>query len=339
MNNKRILIVEDEAVVALNIRTALEEMGYDVVANVDTGEAAIGKIAIHRPDLILMDIQLAGVMDGIETAAKILRDFDLPIIYLTANSDEATFQHAKLSGPSAYLNKPYRRAELGKAVELAINQHQRTKSTRQLLAAVVQHSHDAIISSDLEDVVSTWNQGAERIYGIDTEQAIGRSMLQLFPEANELPALLIRARAGERVEYIGQRRNAHGKTLHISHVLSPIRNENGQVMGISSIDRDISETVEAEQALRRASEELEERVRERTAELRETNEQLQSEIVERKTMEKEVVRLERLRALGELAAGISHNLNNLLVGIMGPAEALQQSKSPAESSEWAQLIL
>ncbi|MFT7693921.1 MAG: two-component system cell cycle sensor histidine kinase/response regulator CckA [Candidatus Latescibacterota bacterium] len=339
MNNKRILIVEDEAVVALNIRTELEEMGYDVAAIVDTGEEAISEIATYRPDLILMDIQLAGVMDGIETAAKINQHFDIPIIYLTANSNDATFQHAKLSGPSAFLNKPYRRAELGKAVDLALDQHRRTKSTRELLAAVVQHSHDAIISSDLKGVVSTWNQGAARIYGIDSEQAIDRPILQLFPEADELPALLARASAGERVEYIGQRRNTHGKTLHISHVLSPIRDENGQVMGVSSIDRDISETVKAEQALRRAREELEDRVLERTAELREANEQLQNEITERKEMEKEVVRLERLRALGELATGISHNLNNLLVGIMGPAEALQQSKTPAEAREWAQLIL
>ena len=110
-------------------------------------------------------------------------------------------------------------------------------------------------------------------------------------------------------------------------------------MGVSSIDRDISETVKAEQALRRARDELEDRVRERTTELREANEQLQNEITERTEMEKEVVRLERLRALGELATGISHTLNNLLIGIMGPAEALQQSKTPAEAREWAQLIL
>lgn len=339
MNKERILVVEDEAVVALSIRTTLEELGYEVVAIVDTGEAAIGEIATLHPDLVLMDIQLAGSMDGIETAEKIHRQFDTPLIYLTANSDDATFQHAKSSAPSAFISKPFRKAELGKTIDLALDQHRRAKATRQLLAAVVEHSHDAIISSDLEDIVSTWNQSAERIYGIDSGRAIGCSMQQLFSEADELPALLTRVRAGERIEYIGQRRNAENEVLHISHVLSPIRDENGDIIGVSSIGRDISERVEAEQALRRAREDLEIRVRERTSELRSTNEQLQKEMLERKAMEKEVVRLERLRALGELAAGISHNLNNLLVGIMGPAEALQQSKNIAEAREWAQLIL
>ncbi len=339
LNKKRILIVEDEAVVALDLRTTLEEMGYAVAAVIDTGEAAIAEIAIHRPDLVLMDIQLAGPMDGIETAAKIHRQFDIPLVYLTANSDDATFQDAKSSAPSAFINKPYRKAGLGQTLDLALDQHRRAQATRQLLAAVVRHSHDAIISSDLGDLVSTWNQSAERIYGIDAERAIGHPMAQLFADADELPALLERARGGERIEYIGQRRSGENKILHISLVLSPIRDEEERIIGVSSIGRDISERVEAEQALRRSREELELRVRERTAELHATNKQLQSEIAERKAMEKEVVRLERLRALGELAAGISHNLNNLLVGIMGPAEALQQSKTPAEAREWAQLIL
>ena len=339
MNKERILVVEDEAVVALAIRTTLEEIGYEITAIVDTGEAAIAEIATHRPDLVLMDIQLAGSMDGIETATEIRRHFYIPLIYLTANSDDTTFQHAKSSAPSAFINKPFRKAELNKTIDLALDQHRRSRATRQLLAAVVEHSHDAIISSDLADLVSTWNQSAERIYGIEAERAIGQYMHKLFAEADELPALLERVRAGERIEYIGQRRNGENKILHISHVLSPIRDENGLVIGVSSIGRDISERVEAEQALRHAREDLEIRVRERTAELRAANEQLQSEIAERKAMEKEVVRLERLRALGELAAGISHNLNNLLVGIMGPAEALQQSKNTAEAREWAQLIL
>jgi len=340
VSNNRILIVEDEAIVALGIRTALEDMNYEVVSVVDTGEEALEQIEAKKPDLVLMDIQLASVMDGVETARKIRQRFGIPLIYLTANSNDTTFQQAKTSAPSAFISKPYKKAELSKAIDLALDQYRRTEATRQLLATVVEFSHDAIISLDLNGDVATWNQGAENIYGIEAEAAIGRPLIQFFAATDKIASLLERVYAGKGVQhYETQRQHSSGQQRHISTTLSPMLDEQGQVIGISSIDRDISARAKAEQALRRAREELEVRVRERTAELRAANEELEREITERKAMEKEMVRLERLRALGELATGISHNLNNLLVGIVGPAEALQQCSDPVQIREWAQLIM
>ena len=340
MPNHRILIVEDEALVAMDLQETLQDMGYEVPAIVYSGEEALDQIAAIRPDLVLMDIQLAGAIDGIEAATQIRDRYGIPLIYVTANSDEATFQHAKVTAPSGYILKPIRKKELGKTIDLALTQHQRTVATRQLLAAVVESSHDAIISVDLNGVISTWNEGAQKIYGYAASQAIGHSLSMLYPhDDDETTQLLTRVKRGERVEQhetIRVRNDGH--RFNASLTLSPVRDDRNQIIGASSIDRDITERVQTEEALRQAREELELRVEERTAELQDTNERLKREMAERKMAEKEVVRLERLRALGELASGISHNLNNLLVGILGPAEALLGTTDPAEIREWAELI-
>ena len=103
-------------------------MGYEVPNAVYSGEEALEQVAEVRPDLVLMDIQLAGDIDGVEAATQIRDRFDIPLIYITANSDEATYQQAKVTAPSGYIIKPIRRKELGKTIDLALTQHQRASS-------------------------------------------------------------------------------------------------------------------------------------------------------------------------------------------------------------------
>ena len=340
MRNQSILIVEDEALVALDLQETLQAMGYDVPGLAYSGEEALELVAAIRPDLVLMDIQLNGVINGIEAATQIRDRYGIPLIYVTANSDAATFEHAKVAAPSGYILKPIRKNELGKTIDLALSQHQRTAATRQLLAAVVESSHDAIISVDLDGIISTWNEGAQKIYGHSAARAIGEPLSMLYPgDRDETAQLLDRVKNGERVEqHETIRLRDDGSQFNVSLTLSPVRDDRNQIIGASSIDRDITERVQTEEALRQAREELELRVRERTAELQDTNERLKREMLEREMAEKEVVRLERLRALGELATGLSHNLNNILVGILGPAEALREATNLDEVREWAELI-
>ena len=107
MSKTQILIVEDEGLVAKDVQGMLRRLGYDVPATAGTGEQAIELARKNQPNLILMDIQLRGKMDGVEAAAQITREQDVPILYLTANSDEATFLRAKGTGPFGFLVKPY----------------------------------------------------------------------------------------------------------------------------------------------------------------------------------------------------------------------------------------
>jgi PAS domain S-box-containing protein len=120
MNKIKILIAEDEQIVAKNIEKRLTADGYKVVASVSTGEEAIEKAKSFSPDIILMDIKLKGKIDGIETADIIRRDFHLPVIFLTSYADEETFQRAKNTEPFGYLIKPFENKELNRVVELAL---------------------------------------------------------------------------------------------------------------------------------------------------------------------------------------------------------------------------
>ena len=124
MSLYKILIVEDEAIIAEDIATQLTKMDYEVVGMVASGEDAIASVAETKPDLILMDIMLQGEIDGIETAQIINQQANIPIIYLTAYADEQTLQRAKITKPFAYLLKPFRARELHTNIEMSLARHQ-----------------------------------------------------------------------------------------------------------------------------------------------------------------------------------------------------------------------
>jgi len=120
MAGERILVVEDERVVAKDIEKRLKNLGYVVIANVTSGAEAIRNVAEMQPDLVLMDIRLKGEMDGIEAAEHIRNNFDIPVIYLTAFADEDTLQRAKVTEPFGYILKPFDERDLHAAIEVAL---------------------------------------------------------------------------------------------------------------------------------------------------------------------------------------------------------------------------
>ena len=117
---KSILIVEDESIIAMEISSRLQKLGYRVAAITHNGPEAIDKAEKLRPDLVLMDIFLKGKMDGVEAAATIKKRYEIPVIYLTANTDEQTFQRAKVTEPFGYLLKPFEERELHTTIEIAL---------------------------------------------------------------------------------------------------------------------------------------------------------------------------------------------------------------------------
>jgi diguanylate cyclase (GGDEF)-like protein len=120
-----ILVVEDQAVIGLDIRYTLSELGYDVRVVVTTGKEALEEVARHPPDLVLMDIVLKGPMDGVETATRLQEMHDIPVVYLTSHSDAATLARAKETGPYGYVVKPFREGELRASIEVALGRHER----------------------------------------------------------------------------------------------------------------------------------------------------------------------------------------------------------------------
>ncbi|GAB4019951.1 LytR/AlgR family response regulator transcription factor [Spirosoma koreense] len=117
----KLLVVEDDMIIAANIALQLTKLGYEVSGIVPRGEEAILHAETNRPDLILLDISLKGALDGIDTAHAIHQQWNIPIIYVTANTDEETFNRAKKTHPYAFISKPIRAIELQRAIELAIS--------------------------------------------------------------------------------------------------------------------------------------------------------------------------------------------------------------------------
>lgn len=130
---KKILIVEDELIPAYDLSENLEYLGYSVTEIVDTGEAAIQHVRENTPDLILMDIKLKGEISGIQAAARIRECDDIPIIYLTAYSDEATLAQAALTSPYGYLTKPIKPEDLRATLAIALSKHEEDAKVRTIL--------------------------------------------------------------------------------------------------------------------------------------------------------------------------------------------------------------
>jgi PAS domain S-box-containing protein len=127
----KILVVEDESIVAWELQSRLQNLGYSVPAVAFSGEEAISKTEAHHPDLVLMDIVLEGEMDGIETAHHINARFDIPVVYLTAHSDEKTLQRAKMTAPYGYILKPIGDRDLHVTIEMALYKHRMEKKLKE----------------------------------------------------------------------------------------------------------------------------------------------------------------------------------------------------------------
>ncbi|NEN22160.1 response regulator transcription factor [Cryomorpha ignava] len=117
----KILVVEDEMIIAAKISMYLIEMGYEVTGIIPRSEEVLNHLELNDPDIVLLDIQLKGDMDGVELAALLIKEHPIPVIFLTANADEETFQRAKDTKPYAFLTKPFKKIDLKRTLELTIS--------------------------------------------------------------------------------------------------------------------------------------------------------------------------------------------------------------------------
>jgi PAS domain S-box-containing protein len=192
MANERLLIVEDEAIVAKELEERLKDLGYRVVGAVASGEEALSLVASDkRPDLVLMDIVLKGKLDGIETAARIHALYDIPVVYLTAYGDKSTLQRAKAGEPFGYVLKPFSERDVHVAVEVALYKHRTEKalvSARDFSEALIRTANVMIIGLDQAGSISVFNEAAEITTGyrrVDLEDA---SVFELLVPRDEYPA-------------------------------------------------------------------------------------------------------------------------------------------------------
>lgn len=256
MSKPQIMIVEDEGVVALSLQTHLKSFGYEVPIMVATGEEAVRYIHIIQPDLILMDIRLDGAIDGVEAAAKIRSYVDIPIIYLTANSDEDTLQRAKITEPYGYLLKPFEERELRTTIETALYKHQMERELResqQWLATTLHSIGEGIIATDAQGCIKMMNPVAEALTGWSQAEALGQDLFRVFNiayEQIEIPTDDLVIGIEQNVSPITSLQTyliaRDGKYRPIDRNVAPIRAGEGNIIGTVVVFQDITPRQQAE---------------------------------------------------------------------------------------------
>ncbi|MFQ6108422.1 MAG: response regulator [Candidatus Aminicenantales bacterium] len=198
MGKIRVLVVEDEHLVAQDIQYMLEGLGYEVIAAVSSGEEALEKTAEALPDLILMDIVLKGGMDGITAAHKIWEDFKIPFIYVTAFADENTLARAKVTRPFGYLHKPFEERELQSAIEIALYKAEMEKGLRESeekcrleatkLSAMISAMEEGVVFADAKDEIIEVNEYALKLFKKAKNEILGKSLWE-FPSGESFESL------------------------------------------------------------------------------------------------------------------------------------------------------
>lgn len=306
MTKARILIVEDDRIVAEDIKISLEKLGFGVLNIVSSGEEALEIIDKDSPDLVLMDIMLKGEIDGTETAGKIRSMYNIPVVYVTAYADENVLTKAKHTEPFGYIVKPFEDIEINSAIELALYKHKmetRLKESEQWLSTTLNSIGDAVIATDEKSVVKFMNPVARTITGWKSEDAIGRPLNEIFNIINE--------QTREKVENPVTKVIRENKTVGLAnHTLliskngnetpiddsgAPIRDKDENIIGVVLVFRDISDYKQAEK--------------------------------ERGQLQKQLQQSQKMESIGTLAGGIAHDFNNILGIILGNIE-LAISKIP-----------
>lgn len=295
-----ILVVEDERIVALDLEERLRRLGYAVVGNVRDASAALDLCERTRPDLVLMDIQLPGRLDGVDAAFDLRARLGVPVIYLTAHSDEQTLQRALTAEPFGYIVKPFHEQELRTAIEVALYKHdmeRRLKESEEWFATTLASVGDGVLATDAMGRVRFLNAVAESLTGWRSQQAAGTGIGRVFSlrdpvSGADLPnpaVALSRARSGERVDLSALLVARDGAERWIDLSASPIRAARGEISGTVVVFRDITEKRRLEEELRQA---------------------------------------QKMEAVGRLAGGVAHDFNNIVTAILGFTEILLGESTP-----------
>jgi PAS domain S-box-containing protein len=338
----RILVVEDNAIVAYDLQDRLHEMGYETCGILFSGQDAVDRVPALKPDLVLMDIKLQGEMDGVEAAGQIRAERDVPIVYLTGHSDETTLQRAKSTEPYGYLLKPFDERELLTTIEMALHKHDMERRLRDserryriLSELTSDYAYVARIQGDGSLLLEWASEAFRRATGFEPGQTYSaREWWRLIaPEDLSLVKEHLRALLAGPEQVVEHRFvGSDGETRWVRHYARLVegRSPSGKPR-ICGAAQDITAEKMARDALQVAHDELDARVRLRTAELAAANRDLEAEIVERRQVQEALQRrnrdlalLNRVIAMATNGQDLQHAFKTVcrdLVRTLGAAQA------------------
>jgi len=238
-----ILVVEDESIVRADVEEYLKSFGYRISASVASGEEAKRQATRLGPDLVLMDILLAGKVDGIEAGKYIQRKLGIPVVFVTAHGDEHTLERAKLNAPFGYVLKPFNDRELRTAIEIAIFRHRTEEELRRLqhwLKSILDNLEEGVVVTDKWGLVKLFNERAAALTGWKPKKAVGKAIddvVRFLDGATRQPvrALLNQAKRQSNGESITNELfimvTAKGDQLPVTFNIAPMTDPDGEING------------------------------------------------------------------------------------------------------------
>ncbi len=292
MAKRKILVVEDELIIAAEIKVRLESLNYTVTDTVSSKEQAIDAVKKEPPDLVLMDIMLGKNMEGFEAAKIIHNQFDIPVVYLSAYSDDNTIQRAKLTEPFGYILKPIEERELRSTLEIAFyknDMEKKIKESERWFSTTLKCIGDAVITTDTKGRVTFMNQQAISLTGWQEKEVLGKdikTVLNIFNKKNKNKLEDPVSQVLKNNSIIHLQNNTilitkDGRRVSIEDSAAPILDSKKKLKGVVLVFRDVGEKKNLEEQLRHA---------------------------------------QKMEAIGTLAGGIAHDFNNLLTAIQGSTD-------------------
>jgi PAS domain S-box-containing protein len=291
----RILIVEDEGIIANHIASCVARSGYEIAGIAESSEEALAKTADCAPDLILMDIRIKGATDGVDTAKNLRERYDIPVLFLTAHTDRQTIDRAKTTGAWGFLTKPIHHANLATSIEMAIHKHRADREERNhraWMVTVLSTMADAMAVIDSERRIQFLNRPAEELTGWTDEEARNLDIALVLP--------LSRAATGLRANQL---------IFLPDNPQAPSEMPRGVLAGKRSgqrfpIEGEFAPCVDGDRVVGAVI-----TFRDATV---------------RQAQENETRHEHKMQAVGRLAAGIAHDFNNLLCVILGYTEEMMR---------------
>ncbi len=307
----QILIVEDELIAAEDLRITLNNLGYAVSSMVSSGRKAIKEIEKKRPDLILMDIKLKGDIDGVEASEQIRSRFNIPIIYITALSDNDSLQRAKMTEPFGYIHKPIEEKELHTTIEVALYRHKmerKLKESEERYRNLFEDSRDALYITARKGKIVEVNQSMLDLFGYTREEMLGMDIQKKYVNhADRIDFQEQIEKKGFVRDYEVKLLTKDAKEMDCLITAAVRRDHDGSILGNQGSIRDITERKKAEQ--------------------------------DKERLHAQLIHSEKMAGIGTLASGIAHEFNNLFQIIKGHIEFAQKTRRSEDIEEASDIVI